>query len=479
MTNRRNNRKYIICSIIAVLCFMTGCSSSKQESSKSSSTSVSSPEAETVTEEITSWETEYGIAGRLPEDTALGLTTRQDCYIYLDEDRICITDKYRRSGKLNTYSAGYTFEDGVYTMDPQPDGDYMQIIYLPAEREGGYANMEILCWEVQSGSEDSSEIEYKCDSYGGSLIPSSLEEISGQPVYESDVWPVPAEVSQNADDHFDYNLGSAKDLSGDVVVVSVFADCPSFCWDYNSEEDLALQDEMLKQLGIATDWISEQAADYGQEVNFIYDWTGDSALKTTDSFSLDISTKDNDSMYYMMKHTHISAGERNVWSPLEELTIELLDKYETDEVLYLFFLNGTETNENQCFALTRDLSSAIEPFEGALHEMAAIYCSWEYGKRSGTQNAIVMAHEILHLFGAVDVYQASKAIPQSYVDEVKKKGIKDIMGTIDVSQRNPDYVDAVLSEIDAYYVGLLPTSELRLQWKSIMSSHESGHHIKP
>ena len=80
----------------------------------------------------------------------------------------------------------------------------------------------------------------------------------------------------------------ARELSGDVVEVSVFADCPSFYWNYDSQEDLALQDEMLRQLGIAVDWISEQAESCGQDVHFIYDWTEDPALMTTDSFTMDI-----------------------------------------------------------------------------------------------------------------------------------------------------------------------------------------------
>ena len=65
----------------------------------------------------------------------------------------------------------------------------------------------------------------------------------------------------------------------------------------------------------------------------------------------------------------------------------------------------------------------------------------------------VYAHEILHCFGAVDLYYASDAVPQAYVDHLESTRAFDLMNRCYFSDY--DRVTTAFSDVDAYFVGLL------------------------
>ena len=71
-----------------------------------------------------------------------------------------------------------------------------------------------------------------------------------------------------------------------------------------------------------------------------------------------------------------------------------------------------------------------------------------------------MAHEIMHCFGAYDLYYASEAIPQAYVDHCKATGSKDIMYTTCVGETIPQ----LFTRLDAYYLGLVDSCDEVTAW---------------
>ena len=83
------------------------------------------------------------------------------------------------------------------------------------------------------------------------------------------------------------------------------------------------------------------------------------------------------------------------------------------------------------------------------------------------QSAATFAHEILHCFGAYDLYYASKTIPQAYVDYCKQSNSKDIMYTINLGKE----IRMTFTELCAYYVGLIDTCETVEIWGLGKSTH--------
>ena len=78
----------------------------------------------------------------------------------------------------------------------------------------------------------------------------------------------------------------------------------------------------------------------------------------------------------------------------------------------------------------------------------------------------VYAHEILHLYGANDLYYANDAITELYVEHCKQSNSNDIMyADYDITGKPaPDRITNEYTELDAYYTGLTDTSREVEQW---------------
>ncbi len=70
------------------------------------------------------------------------------------------------------------------------------------------------------------------------------------------------------------------------------------------------------------------------------------------------------------------------------------------------------------------------------------------------------AHEMLHCFGAYDLYYSNSDIPQEYVDHLAEIGSEDIMYMVYDSEE----IHNELGEPDAYYVGLCDTCDEVEEW---------------
>ena len=79
------------------------------------------------------------------------------------------------------------------------------------------------------------------------------------------------------------------------------------------------------------------------------------------------------------------------------------------------------------------------------------------------------AHEMMHCFGAHDLYYANEFIPQEYVEYLMNTYSNDIMYTVADSKDIPNDFTA----LDAYYVGILDDCEEVSQWGLARSEHEN------
>ena len=243
---------------------------------------------------------------------------------------------------------------------------------------------------------------------------------------------------------YDGSMGSAGRLSDKTIIVSIFANDSGTSWT-NSDDDNAMKNTMLSRLGIATEWIKQQCQTYGVETEFIYDWSKNSDLCYTTTFSgYDMVNMAGNG--YDMQQAYIKGN----------IDAEALkQKYDAQNVIYMLYFNTPYENEDRSWSLSRKSSySSIDV------EVVNVFVRYTSNGTELDFSASGFAHEILHCFGAYDFYTTSTGvITQKFVDYCNTKETKyykDIMHKINFG----DYMDGlVFSALDAYYVGLIESSE--------------------
>lgn len=229
--------------------------------------------------------------------------------------------------------------------------------------------------------------------------------------------------------------GSVSHCSGNTVICSVFVNDRQESWDFSKTEDMTRREQILTYLGIACDYLQEQAEAYNWSLDFIYDFDAEDDLAYTCSMDLD----------------HDSDGwESGIWSYIDEHipTEALLKKYDAENILFLTCMNTDENNT--AITCTRSWYPGMPyPYE---------YISL-YFMESGIVNPpAVYAHEILHCFGAPDLYAADEeyGIDDSFVALVGEKLPNDIMyccSDMDSGDYVYDRITNEISEVTAYYIG--------------------------
>lgn len=327
---------------------------------------------------------------------------------YYDEDDNWGDEEGYYDDEEGYYEDDYSDEEGYYEDDSYEDGDY---------EDGDWGNEQ---------GYDGYEDDY--DSNGG----------SGN---TSDSW---AGFGK---------LGSASELNGTTVVVSVFADDARTSWSSSDSETIY---NSLSYLGLACDWITKNAASYGCNAKFIYDW------------------QQNEDLYYEAKINTNLAGDamdQPTWEYIDSNidSASLLSKYSADNIIYLILVNTPTSNTNT--SCTRSYYEGIEyPYEVCYMYM---FCDGE------EEAPAAFAHEMLHTFGAPDLYMADEyndnyGTTQEMVSYYEQTQSNDIMfTTYDAVTSRPyyDHISNDFTELDAYYVGLTDYSAEANEWNLEPSQH--------
>lgn len=231
----------------------------------------------------------------------------------------------------------------------------------------------------------------------------------------------------------EHPAGSAKYLDEKSILVSVYVDDRNADWNKYDEK------RIKKNLRLACDYLEEQGAIYGKKVELIYDieehpdlmYRFDYDKEASYEFGSDDSDEMKDDVRQFIKE--------NVD------TEELLKKYDCNSVAYLVFVDGAV---DSCIA-QQYYYNINDDFE----EVAFFGTSWNTGVKIYPNT---FAHEILHLFGARDLYYARPAVGTSreFVDYVAKEYPKDIMlgNSADV-YIDENYVFSEITKITAYDIG--------------------------
>lgn len=231
----------------------------------------------------------------------------------------------------------------------------------------------------------------------------------------------------------DLKYGYAGNLSGRTLIVTFIENDTATKFD-----NKALSTEipnLLKSLGIATDYIKNQCARYGVSSEFLYDWNKYPDLAYFTSTATNVRT---DTRAYK----HIKKSITDVCD-----LDALMKKYNAQNVVCVAIYNtdSSNTKHNATYMNTPDYYLDVE--------IVRLFTTVNYGTGIGKSLPSSIAHEILHAFGAPDLYCSSGTIPQNYVDYITNvTNLQDIMRVTNWG----DKVNAPITEVSAYYLGLGP-----------------------
>lgn len=217
-----------------------------------------------------------------------------------------------------------------------------------------------------------------------------------------------------------YKLGSAKSLEGKNLIYSLFVDTPDAKWTDRDKK------KALKNLEIAKEYIETEAKSYHKKVDLVVDFEENEDL--TGSARINFSLKDGED--YEEALDEEIAG----WLD-EQIDYEALCKeYKAKGIATIVFANHKGSTYAICYDGVDNPQESLVMFAG---EVPAVY-----------------AHEILHLFGAHDLYEDAE-YTEEVCEYVKKAYPDEIMYTVkdEEGRLNSSEIQNELSPITAYHLG--------------------------
>ncbi len=259
--------------------------------------------------------------------------------------------------------------------------------------------------------------------------------------------------------------GSAKYLDGSTVFVCIFLEDMGASW--TREEKQQVEDN----LEVACDFLVDEGERYNKDVHLIYNLSESSDLvyelyydayfpgSCSGSTNEAIKEQVYDMYDYVVEYIHDFIP-----------SVYLMDKYNTDSIGYLVFVDG-ESDTASAFSYYHNNNTYYE-------ELAFIPLRWQDDYKV---NPDTYAHEILHLFGARDLYTTKEinGISKEFVIYTADRYPEDIMlgyATDGVSWE--DSISSEISKITAYFIGWTEYIAELEQFPSIETEYKASFIIK-
>lgn len=229
-----------------------------------------------------------------------------------------------------------------------------------------------------------------------------------------------------------YGLGSASFLEGDNILVSLFVTTPESSWEEEEKQ------KMLKRVQVAADYIEQKAKAYGTEVRFYYNYEDDSSLYQEEVVDFCINEETD----------FIDRLDEEIARWFEEKIDydELLEAFDAEGIATMVFVN----NPGVSYAIVYDGTDNVKE--------SLVLFSKDYYNEGKEERPITYAHEILHLFGAHDLYEEAE-FTQEVTEYVKAVYPREIMLTVTGGENTDTAVSAELSPITAYHLGWIDDIE--------------------
>ncbi len=243
------------------------------------------------------------------------------------------------------------------------------------------------------------------------------------------------------------DFGSARRLEGKTAIVTIFASDKTDKWDMESEYFFNSRANTFNYLEVAADWITEQGKAYGKELEFVYPKDEKDSLLYYEGELNDTAAAWNSTAYQL----YHSGGA--VWEYID-LNIDsnrIKSETDCDNIVYLVFMKTLEKTNSFAFGVyDQDLE---KPYEFAI-------CCFHESDNSLVAPAVV-AHEMLHLFGAADLYKEDNMgvgyhVSNDMVKYVEKNYPEDIMFSTldrDAKMRMKKSITQEITPVTAYYLG--------------------------
>ena len=332
-------------------------------------------------------------------------------------------------------ASGETMDSGEATQTPSEVGESTESSSSPAESQ-------------ESSSYDEHT---EFDPY--------YEESSEYYFHEPESYPAPENWREL------YPHGSAEKLDGTIAVISIFANDLYCKWDYEDREDRNTYSRVYNNLKIACDYLTTESAKYDKTVTFLWDWLEHTELY----YEIEVNTDLTQAL------TNYNVTDQMVWESIEaNIDSENIRRtLGADSVIYMVYVDAPETNDGPC--CTRNFYYGMPyPYEMVYLQM--------YNRHEKTPPA-VFAHEMLHTFGAPDLYwtdiyanyRLEYGISKEYAQKAASENLNDIMRiTWNIKTGKYQYysISPEITDITAYYVGLIDESETVKKWGFEKSQHD-------
>lgn len=233
------------------------------------------------------------------------------------------------------------------------------------------------------------------------------------------------------------NKGSLQELTGDIVLLSIFINEPGQEFTPQQEQD------MLDNLDLAARWLETEAAKYGAEARI---YTG----KEDDTLVLHYTSAES-----LGGYKADILPETDIFSCYQKAT----QKYGTWQIGVMIFANEDGRSSAGCTSVT----IPIETLESAksAEDIPSFYDYLEYSQIYRTyfgepEPYLVCAHEILHDFGAIDLYY-EYLDPERMEMDLEKSSLMVAYAPFEImrSGRTPEF--DFVGELTAYLVGWTET----------------------
>ena len=227
-----------------------------------------------------------------------------------------------------------------------------------------------------------------------------------------------------------YGLGSAAFLKDRNILVSLFVTTPESGWTDREQE------AVLQKIGVAVDYIEGQAKQYDVSTELIYDWSSQHDLKVEAKTDFPI----NEDVDFVDRLDE----EIAYWFEQKISYEKLLEVYDAEGIATCVFVNNAGISYAIVYDGTDNVKESLILFTG------------DYYNHGKEETAAAYAHEILHVFGAHDLYEDAE-FTREVTDYVADTYPNEIMLT--VSGSGTGKITQIISPVTAYHLGWVSYTE--------------------
>lgn len=257
--------------------------------------------------------------------------------------------------------------------------------------------------------------------------------------------------------------GSAKSLEGKSVIVTVVLDTPDATY---TDEELEFTYSSIDK---SCRYLEAQGKLYGKDVT-LYNYSEQYPdLMYRISYDEDASIAADSKLAYSngyIGRIQTLLGEQ---IPLNSI----YEKYGTDSVGFMVVYDASASSYSQVY---------YPGYDDTYYEWTALFQYDMYGERY--ENLACVAHEILHLFGAVDLYRVSgiDGVTQEIYDEIRNDPYYDMAIMYNTYNEDGSYdyenIPQFLSDITLAMIGFTDGSEIAERYPSLAREYPAAFEIK-